>query len=112
MRLPSVAANIVELLLIPNAGNVVDGEKRIWCNALLDHDAFPSWMHVPVDVADRGSHFGQIEHVLLEDECVNFHAWRGTNPQDQPPQCTRTSFHTLSLVNEACGRPENVIQSP
>lgn len=54
-------------------GIVVDGEKRIWCNAFLDHDSFPNWERVPVDVDGGGNHYWQIEYVLPMDECIKFH---------------------------------------
>ena len=54
-------------------GIVVDGEKRIWCNSFFFDDSFPEWKRVPVDVDGGGRNFWQIEYLLLEDECINFH---------------------------------------
>ena len=54
-------------------GIVVAGEKRIWCNAFFFDDSFPDWMNAPVYVLDGGRDFWQIEYVLHDDECINFH---------------------------------------
>lgn len=54
-------------------GTVVDGEKRIWCNAFFSDDSFPNWQRVPVDVDGGGRHFWQIEYSLPQDECINFY---------------------------------------
>ncbi len=53
-------------------GVVVDGEKRIWCNAFFFDNSFPDWEHDPVYVLDGGNHFWQIEYDLLMDDCINF----------------------------------------
>lgn len=53
-------------------GIVVDGEKRIWCNAFYSDVSSPNWRRLPVDVDGGGKNFWQIECVLLRDECVNF----------------------------------------
>ncbi len=54
-------------------GIVVDGEKRIWCNAFFFDDSFPDWERDPVYVLDGGNQFWQIEYDLLKDKCVNFY---------------------------------------
>ena len=54
-------------------GIVVDGEKRIWCNAFLAEGHFPDWQSRPVYVLDGGRYFWQIEYRLLKDDCVNFY---------------------------------------
>jgi hypothetical protein len=54
-------------------GIVVDGEKRIWCNAFFTDYPIPNWEHVPVEAIDGGEYFWQIEYILLKDECINFY---------------------------------------
>jgi hypothetical protein len=54
-------------------GIVVDGEKRIWCNAFFFDGSYPDWIDAPVYVLDGGRDFWQIEYVPHEDKCINFH---------------------------------------
>jgi len=54
-------------------GIVVDGEQRIWCNSFFNDDSFPDWERVPVDVDGGGNRYWQIEYVLLQGKCTNFH---------------------------------------
>jgi hypothetical protein len=54
-------------------GIVVDGEKRIWCNAFFFDDSYPDWINAPVYVLDGGRDFWQIEYVPHEDKCISFH---------------------------------------
>ena len=54
-------------------GIEVDGEKRIWCNLLLFDNLPIEWQRVPVDVEDGGRNTGQIEYIVLKDECTTFH---------------------------------------
>ena len=57
-------------------GIVVEGEKRVWCNAFFSKDSFPDWQRIPVDVDGGGNHFWQIEYDPLRDECISFHVHR------------------------------------
>jgi hypothetical protein len=54
-------------------GIVVDGEKRIWCNAFWPRDSYPDWQRLPVYVLDGGRDFWVIEYVLDRDECTDFY---------------------------------------
>jgi len=70
------AAYILENLLQYRrqyVGRVVNGEKRIWCNAFFAEGSFPDWIDDPVYVIDGGHHYWEIEYVLPKDECISFH---------------------------------------
>jgi hypothetical protein len=54
-------------------GLIVEGEKRIWCNAFSPDESFPDWELDPVYVLDGGRDFWEIEYILDKDECVRFH---------------------------------------
>lgn len=54
-------------------GIVVDGEKRIWCNAFYADDSYPDWMRLPVWPLDGGNYHWDIEYVVPRDECINFY---------------------------------------
>ena len=54
-------------------GLIVEGEKRIWCNAFLPDGSFPDWELDPVYVLDGGRDFWEIEYIPLTDECIRFH---------------------------------------
>ena len=53
-------------------GILVDGEKRIWCNAFYSDTSYLDWERDPVDVDGGGRNYWQIEYVLPSDECINF----------------------------------------
>jgi hypothetical protein len=52
-------------------GIVVDGGKRIWCNAFMS-DSFPEWQNRPVDVDGGGNRYWQIEYSLDDGTCSDF----------------------------------------
>jgi hypothetical protein len=54
-------------------GIIVEGEKRIWCNAFWSRGLYPDWELEPVFVLDGGRDYWEIEYLPLTDECVRFH---------------------------------------
>jgi len=54
-------------------GVVIDGEKRVWCNAFWPRDLFPDWELEPVYVLDGGRDFWEMEYIPATDECTGFH---------------------------------------
>jgi hypothetical protein len=53
-------------------GIVVEGSKRIGCNAFISDRAQPEWVRVPILVLDGGADYWQIQYDLVMDACVGF----------------------------------------